>query len=293
MLTCEYRHTCPEGHLPEGCTVSCELGGENGSASPQPEVLPTYRLVQNFLVTEPRVREEYETTNSSDYGSVSETQDVLKTANPFIRTVTPRSICCVSAPSIHRTDRENTRVHVLNEIKPWFQYMIILTHVRVGIKKRQAGSSFNKETSTSNIYSWFQICRYWEAMPTADQWVGRNKSIFTSCLSCYKCKTGFIFTHLMIIPFSTGVSLVAQAILELLILLPRPPSVEITDKGRAPHQRWRLSCWVGYFSRANGSCQVTASKGVDHRALPRPYSSSQIVLAVALKQWRLKQTSRT
>lgn len=59
----------------------------------------------------------------------------------------PRSICCMSAPSIHTTDHENTRVHVLDEIKPWFQYMIIiLIHVRVGIIKRQARSSFNKET---------------------------------------------------------------------------------------------------------------------------------------------------
>lgn len=150
---------------------------------------------------------------------------------------------CQPHPSTQQT-MKTQEFTFLEEIKPWFQYtIIILTHVRVGIIKRQVRSSFNKETLTSNIYSWFQICRYWEAMPTADQWVGRNKSIFTFCL-CYKCKTGFIFTHLMIIPFYTGVSLVAQASLELLILLPWPPSVEITDKGRAPHQRWWLSCWV-------------------------------------------------
>lgn len=78
-----------------------------------------------------------------------------------------QSICCGSAPSIHRTDRENTRVHVLDEIKPWFQYMIIiLTHVRVRIidkldplliKRPQQAISivdFNMQALISNAYSW-------------------------------------------------------------------------------------------------------------------------------------------
>lgn len=97
--------------------VSCELEGENGPASPQPVVLPTYCSVQHFPVTEPRVKE-YEAANSSDYGSVPETQGVLKTADPFTQTVTSRVLAaCQPHPSTQQT-MKTQEFTFLEEIKP-------------------------------------------------------------------------------------------------------------------------------------------------------------------------------